>query len=213
MCAERRREGPLILTKLRWVMVLPAAVGLTAVVAMIVSLATYPIHRYFPGMDLGIMQLMNVLGSYTFVRGGVVVAPGRKVPIAGMLAVVWILVAISFLVASLLQQENVALATLSLFSAAIGVVAATLMVTRAHSEPESVTAKGAMAVAQILLMIYVLPLIYQVPYQNWRFARENGFLRWVLFGEVVATAKALVWPISLFRAAAESHERESIEKP
>jgi hypothetical protein len=31
--------------------------------------------------------------------------------------------------------------------------------------------------------------------------RTNGFLRWVIFGEIVATAKAIVWPYFAFHSA------------
>jgi hypothetical protein len=33
-----------------------------------------------------------------------------------------------------------------------------------------------------------------VPYFNWRYAQEHGFVRWFLFGEFIATAKGLAWP-------------------
>jgi hypothetical protein len=36
-------------------------------------------------------------------------------------------------------------------------------------------------------------------YFNWEFARTNGFSRWLFLGEVVSTAKALVWPYFAFR--------------
>jgi|TARA_R110000737_G_scaffold303075_1_gene310251 hypothetical protein len=31
-------------------------------------------------------------------------------------------------------------------------------------------------------------------YFNWLYAVENGFWAWLFFGELIASAKALVWP-------------------
>ena len=31
-------------------------------------------------------------------------------------------------------------------------------------------------------------------YFNWLYAVENGFWAWLIFGELIASAKALVWP-------------------
>ena len=31
-------------------------------------------------------------------------------------------------------------------------------------------------------------------YFNWLYAVENGFWAWLVFGELIASAKALVWP-------------------
>lgn len=37
-------------------------------------------------------------------------------------------------------------------------------------------------------------VIIATPYFNWRYAKEHGFVSWIAFGEVIATAKAIVWP-------------------
>lgn len=37
-----------------------------------------------------------------------------------------------------------------------------------------------------------------VPYYNWKYAKTHGFVKWIFFGEVVATAKAAVWPYYVF---------------
>jgi len=38
------------------------------------------------------------------------------------------------------------------------------------------------------------------PYYNWNYAKKHGFLKWLCFGEVVATAQAAVWPYYVFSA-------------
>ena len=35
-------------------------------------------------------------------------------------------------------------------------------------------------------------------YYNYLYANEHGFLAWVFFGEIVASLKALVWPLFEF---------------
>jgi hypothetical protein len=44
------------------------------------------------------------------------------------------------------------------------------------------------------LGLYLLFLSVFEPYFNWTHARDHGLLQWVLFGEVVASAKAVLWP-------------------
>jgi hypothetical protein len=41
-------------------------------------------------------------------------------------------------------------------------------------------------------------------YYNWQFARGNGFLNWVFLGEIVPSAKALIWPYFAFVANSDS---------
>ena len=33
-----------------------------------------------------------------------------------------------------------------------------------------------------------------VPYFNWQYAKNNGFMKWLLLGEIIPTGKALIWP-------------------
>lgn len=42
--------------------------------------------------------------------------------------------------------------------------------------------------------IYFLSMMFAAPYFNWRYAKEHGFMSWLVFGEVVATAESLIWP-------------------
>jgi uncharacterized protein len=48
--------------------------------------------------------------------------------------------------------------------------------------------------AAFLLMAYLIPSFVSAPYFNYLYARENGFVAWLLFGEVVATVKSFAWP-------------------
>lgn len=57
-----------------------------------------------------------------------------------------------------------------------------------------------------LFYVYFIPTFFFVPYYNWKYAKEKGFVKWVLLGEVVATAKAFAWPyFTFFEKPKESH--------
>jgi hypothetical protein len=45
-----------------------------------------------------------------------------------------------------------------------------------------------------VVYLYMITVMFALPYYNWRYATENGFLKWLLWGETVPTAKALIWP-------------------
>jgi hypothetical protein len=49
-------------------------------------------------------------------------------------------------------------------------------------------------ILNIAVGLYMLALIVAVPYFNWQYAQEHGFMRWFFFGEFVATAKGFAWP-------------------
>ncbi len=51
----------------------------------------------------------------------------------------------------------------------------------------------------LLLSLYMGTVAVAAAYFNWDFARTNGFARWLLLGEIVPTAKALVWPYFAYR--------------
>jgi hypothetical protein len=52
-------------------------------------------------------------------------------------------------------------------------------------------------IGEALRVLYVVGVIATLPYFNWQYARDHGFLRWLFFGELVATAEALIWPAPL----------------
>jgi hypothetical protein len=45
-----------------------------------------------------------------------------------------------------------------------------------------------------VMALYLVSCSFAALYFNWKYATENGFVRWVLLGELVPTAKSLVWP-------------------
>jgi hypothetical protein len=51
-----------------------------------------------------------------------------------------------------------------------------------------------------LFSLYMMTVMCAGVYYNWQFARTNGLLKWVLFGEIVSTAKSLIWPYFAFVA-------------
>lgn len=53
-------------------------------------------------------------------------------------------------------------------------------------------------IGQMILGVYALGVLVFGLYYNYEYANEHGFLAWVMFGEVIATAKSLFWPILIF---------------
>ena len=54
-------------------------------------------------------------------------------------------------------------------------------------------------VSAILGLYIVSVLMFALPYYNWQYAKEHGFLRWLFLGEIVATAKSVAWPYFVFK--------------
>lgn len=51
----------------------------------------------------------------------------------------------------------------------------------------------------IIFGAYILSVtMVFTPYYNWQYAKSFGVVKWILFGEVIATAKAVVWPYFVF---------------
>jgi len=46
--------------------------------------------------------------------------------------------------------------------------------------------------------------IFFVPYYNWQYAREHGFMSWLYLGEIIATGKALAWPYFMLSESSTS---------
>jgi len=53
-------------------------------------------------------------------------------------------------------------------------------------------------ILQYLGIGYLITVAIATPYFNWLFAKENGFFAWLLFGQIVPTFQALVWPLFYF---------------
>jgi hypothetical protein len=49
-----------------------------------------------------------------------------------------------------------------------------------------------------LLIVYGISVGIFGLYYNYLYAIEHGFIAWIFFGEIVATLKALVWPLFEF---------------
>ena len=49
-----------------------------------------------------------------------------------------------------------------------------------------------------ILIIYGISVGIFGIYYNWLYANEHGFIAWLFFGEVIASLKALVWPLFEF---------------
>ena len=49
-----------------------------------------------------------------------------------------------------------------------------------------------------IAVIYGISVAIFGVYYNWLYANENGFLAWLFFGEIIASFKALVWPLFEF---------------
>ena len=51
---------------------------------------------------------------------------------------------------------------------------------------------------EVVFFIYYAGTGISALYFNWQYANEHGFLAWLFFGELIATAKAFIWPVFLF---------------
>ena len=50
----------------------------------------------------------------------------------------------------------------------------------------------------ILGLYFIAAFVVFTPYYNWQYAKTHGFIKWLVFGEIVATAKAVAWPYFVF---------------
>jgi len=49
-----------------------------------------------------------------------------------------------------------------------------------------------------LQFYFLISSVIFLPYYNWQYAKEHGFAKWLVFGEIVPTGKAYVWPYFVF---------------
>jgi hypothetical protein len=61
--------------------------------------------------------------------------------------------------------------------------------------------------------LYMITVTVACAYYNWRYANENGFVKWLLLGEIVPTAKALVWPYFVFGSSDGSQTTSRAVRP
>lgn len=59
--------------------------------------------------------------------------------------------------------------------------------------------------------IYILGISGFALYFNWNYAKENGFIKWVLLGEIIPTAKAIIWPYYVLNPVDSSSIKHFIE--
>ncbi len=62
----------------------------------------------------------------------------------------------------------------------------------------------------VLLSVYMWSVFVAVPYFSWQYAREHGFLQWLMLGELQPVAKALIWP---YYAFAEKKSSAGVVRP
>ena len=54
------------------------------------------------------------------------------------------------------------------------------------------------AVGSFIAIVYAVGVGIFALVFNWQYANQNGFISWLLFGEIVATLKAIFWPFFVF---------------
>jgi len=50
-----------------------------------------------------------------------------------------------------------------------------------------------------IFYIYLAGLVISGTYFNWQYAQENGFIKWLVLGEIVPTIQSTIWPYYAFR--------------
>ena len=55
-------------------------------------------------------------------------------------------------------------------------------------------------------LYFLMVCFFFIPYYNWNYAKTHGFMKWLFLGEVVATAKAIVWPYYVLSNPVEHHD-------
>jgi hypothetical protein len=83
-------------------------------------------------------------------------------------------------------------------------------------EPQRSPGKSVVsAVLNCAIYVYLIGTMISAPYFNWCYARDNGFVSWLFFGEIVATAQAAIWPVYAFSNDTKpdwtDEERENIK--
>jgi hypothetical protein len=50
----------------------------------------------------------------------------------------------------------------------------------------------------ILIMPWIIGQSLAVPYYNYLYFMEHGFISWLFFGQIVASIQSMFWPFELF---------------
>jgi hypothetical protein len=69
-------------------------------------------------------------------------------------------------------------------------------------------------VSSIFVVYMMAASFIFLPYYNWQYATSHGFMNWLFFGEIVATAKSFGWPFFLYQdhlGSSRTDERTSAD--
>jgi hypothetical protein len=75
------------------------------------------------------------------------------------------------------------------------------------------TRQGLVNAFATIIVLYLVSCSFAALYFNWKYARENGFVKWILLGEFVPTAKSLAWPYFALAAGPPSSSNATISAP
>ena len=64
-------------------------------------------------------------------------------------------------------------------------------------------------IGSVIGLYFMAAFMVFTPYYNWNYAKTHGFMEWLLFGEVVATAKAIAWPYFVLSSSGGSSSHVS----
>ena len=56
------------------------------------------------------------------------------------------------------------------------------------------------AILFVFAWVYFMGFTLVAIYHNWVYFVEQGFLAWLFFGEIVATLRAIDWPLDVYQA-------------
>jgi len=67
------------------------------------------------------------------------------------------------------------------------------------------------SILSIAISIYIMAASICGLWFNYDYAKKHGFVEWFFFGEVVATAKAIVWPYYVYKGYNQKKEQDNYE--
>ena len=53
---------------------------------------------------------------------------------------------------------------------------------------------------RVILVIYGWGFGIAAIVENFMYLQDEGFMAWLLFGEIVATFRAVIWPLNVYQA-------------
>ncbi|MCP4681855.1 MAG: hypothetical protein GY864_05960 [Desulfobacterales bacterium] len=53
-------------------------------------------------------------------------------------------------------------------------------------------------IISFIIVCHSFAIMFFIPYYNWQYIKNNGVAEWLLFGEIIPTAKAFAWPYFVF---------------